>query len=509
MAQSLNNLANLYHDTGRHQEAEPLVEEAIGILDRHGQAPEMRYRAYWIRSEIKWATGRRKEAVADLEEALGTIEWLRARAAAEELRRAEFFATKMEPFELMVFWQAELGDAGGVFSAMERSRARVLLEQMELGGKDLLAGLPEAEAQALRQREAEAASRVLSLRKQLDLLATRKDLSEAEKAEEGRRLERELAQAQWQYMQVRAEVRAASPAYRLALQKERKPVGLEQVRSWAEKEKALVLEYLVASKSSYVLVVPAGGPVRVEKLSVSEAQAKLLEAGAGPLKEEVLEAILRGREEAPGAREGSKRKRAGLLEQLARADRAERSGPLGPKLRALWELLVPQLEREGLLAGQYERLVVVPDRALALLPFEVLVISGGEPVRYLVDVGPAVLYAPFCTVLLQLEGREAAGAAQAKEPVLLVGHCQYRQAPQGSRQEVLEQLAARSVYARVGGRLEELPSTALELDWLNQVYQEVGQKGMCVGMWRAAACCILPRMGWWTRVGGTCLGLWR
>ncbi|MEM3433857.1 MAG: CHAT domain-containing protein [Candidatus Methanomethyliaceae archaeon] len=410
---------------------------------------------------------------------MGTIEWLRARSAAEELQRAQFFATKTYPFELMASWQAELGDAGGVFSAMERSRARVLVEQMELAGQDLLAGLPEEEAGRLRQKEAEVLSRISSLRRQLEVLAGRQDLTEAQKREEARRLEGELRRAQQEYVVVRGEVRAASPVYRLALQKERKPVGLDKVRSWAEGQKALVLEYLVGWKESYVLVIPAGGSVRVEKLTVSEEQAKLLEVAAGALKEEVLEGILRGpreaaqEETAPGERV---RKRAGLWEELSKADRPEASGKLAPKLRALWELLVPEGERRGLLEGRYERLVVVPDRALALLPFEVLVVSRGEPVRYLVDRGPPVLYAPSCTVLLQLEGRQAEGAGQAKEPVLLVGHCRYGVPSEGAGEDVLGQLAARSVYARLGGQLQELPSTAWELDWLKEVYQRGGQE---------------------------------
>ena len=469
VAASLNNLAFLYHQTGRYQEAEPLIDEAITILDRHGQDPEIRYRAYGSRALVKWATDRRREAVADLEEALGTIEW----------QRAQFFAPKTYPFELMASWQAELGDAGGVFSAMERSRARVLLEQLELAGQDLLAGLPQAQAQQLRQKEAEAAARVSSLRKQLEVLSRRQDLSEGQKQQEAERLEGELAAAQWQYMQVRAELRGASPVYRLALQKDRQPVGLDQVRLWAEKQKALVLEYLVGRKESYVLVIPAGGPVRVEKLEMTQAEAKLLEGEAGPLTEQVLEAILRGREE--GARQEAasgqaQPKRVGLLEALAHASRPEQSRELAPKLRALWELLVPQPERKALLGGQYELLVVVPDRALALVPFEALVVTDGEPVRYLVDRGPPVLYAPSCTVLLQLEARESKGAAEAKEPVLLVGHCRYQAAAEPGGQEVLGQLAARNWYARLGGRLVDLPSTALELDWLNEVFQRGGQK---------------------------------
>ena len=92
------------------------------------------------------------------------------------------------------------------------------------------------------------------------------------------------------------------------------------------------------------------------------------------------------------------------------------------------------------------------------------------------DRGAPVLYAPSCTVLLQLEARETKAAAEANQPVLLVGHCQYQAAAEPGGQELAGQLAARNWYGRLGGWLVDLPSTALELDWLNEVFQRGGQK---------------------------------
>lgn len=300
---------------------------------------------------------------------------------------------------------------------MERSRARVLLEQMELAGQDLLVGLPEEEAQALRQKEREAAGRVSSLEKQLEVLAIRKDLSEEEKTREWERLEGELTRARIDYWRVRGEIRAVSPVYRLALERKREPVALEEVVAWAGREQALVLEYFIGEEASCVMVIRADGGVRVEKLEVGEEEAAALRLETGELTRERLQRVLRGGE--------GENKAEGLLERLSRADRPEKSEQLAGALHALWRVLIPEGERRELEEGRYRRLVVVPDGVLALLPFEVLVIDLVRPLRYLMDVGPAVLYAPSCTVLLQLERREGQSQVEAKQPVLLVGDCVY------------------------------------------------------------------------------------
>ena len=52
-----------------------------------------------------------------------------------------------------------------------------------------------------------------------------------------------------------------------------------------------------------------------------------------------------------------------------------------------------------------KQLVVIPDGPLALLPFETLIVEPGESPKYLLDVGPPILYAPSATVLLNLAAR--------------------------------------------------------------------------------------------------------
>jgi len=217
LAAACNTLGTVYRRQGRYAEAETLLKRALELVERPEADPELRYRAFWLYADLLWETDRQAEAVTHLERALQSIDRLRGQAGAEELHRAIFFETMFYPFELMVSWQTELGNAAEVFSAMERSRARTLLEQMATAGLDVLAGLEPQEAERLRRAEAEAMAQVATLRKQLELLSDRQDLSQAEKQQEAQRLEWELRSAQADYVEARAAVRNASPAYRLAV----------------------------------------------------------------------------------------------------------------------------------------------------------------------------------------------------------------------------------------------------------------------------------------------------
>jgi hypothetical protein len=64
----------------------------------------------------------------------------RVYGSGSEWQRAQLFAKMTDVFERMVAWQSELGGAAEAFSAIERSRARSLLDQMATQGVDLLAG---------------------------------------------------------------------------------------------------------------------------------------------------------------------------------------------------------------------------------------------------------------------------------------------------------------------------------------------------------------------------------
>ncbi|MEM3433858.1 MAG: CHAT domain-containing protein [Candidatus Methanomethyliaceae archaeon] len=434
-------------------EAKDWLSRAIGSYSAIGHAGDALLECYYLRARCRWESGSREGALEDIREAMRVAEQLRGSAGGTEEESAWMFGQYADVFEQMVAWQSELGGKPAAFEAMERARARVLMDQMRAAGVDPYAGMPEDEARMLREREGEAAREVASLQAQARLGAGDRGRLE--------RLQGELNKARQRYAEVLALVRNASPAYRQIVGRDLRPVSLEQVQNWTDHQRALVVEYLLGAKESYVLIVPAGGEVHLEKLIVSAQDAQLLGIEAGELNRERLRRAL------------SSEAGHGVLRLLRRPGAGRE---LVQRLEALARILLPKPEREGLLRGDYRLLAVVPDGLLAMLPYEALVIrANGQKADFLVDKGPPVLYAPSATILLNLSERAPVRSEGGREPVLLIGDCNY--GGEGAAGEEGALLAAvRGVYRTVGGRLGAIPHTATEVTWLSRVFQEGGQE---------------------------------
>ncbi len=470
LASNLYDMASLCFDQDRREEAQRLVDRAIAILEKSNAYPEDLFLCRQLRAKLAWRARDKADAVAELGQALGLAEQLRGQGAGGDRERAVFFEGFAAAFELMVSWQHELGDVGQALAAIERCRARSLVDQMATHGLDLLAGLQQGEAEQLRRRESEARQQVASLEKQLQVLDARKDVAPQSAAAEREDLRARLAQARREFALVYADTRNASPAYRLAVGANRRPVTLEQLRRWAGEQNALVLEYLIGSEGGWVLVIPGSEAPRLEKLTLDERWGEPA-VEPGPLTDKRLAQILVGE------------KGQGLLPRLRTPGRGSTSKPTTASLAALWRLLIPEAERQALLRRKYQRMVVVPDAGLASVPFEALVIEPGENAKYLLDVAPPVLYAPSATILLNLAQRGTKEAVSGVEPVLTVGEPEYPKPSATEPQDVLLQLAARTRYGTAGGSLKPLPFTGWETSWVGNVF---GEQGIAAAQLRGA-----------------------
>ncbi|MGI6419683.1 MAG: tetratricopeptide repeat protein [Thermoguttaceae bacterium] len=464
VANTLHNLASLLAGSGRYEEAEELLDRAMQIEEKSAARPEVRCRSHFLKADLAWRTGRKEAAVELLERAMDFAEEQRVYGSGSEWQRAQLFAKMTDVFERMVAWQSELGGAAEAFSAIERSRARSLLDQMATQGVDLLAGLPKAQAVELRQSEQEAQRQVATWEKQIRLLADRRDLASDQRDRELESLAVRLVQARREYVAAYSDLRNASPACRLSRGERIGPTSLDALSSWVAERNALWLEYLLGAEGAYVVVVPSQGSARIERLSIGENQAGALGVDAGPLTAGRL-----GR--ALANEEGT-----GVLGQVSTAGDAERARLAAPGLAALWEVLVPAAEREALTRGKIEHLVVVPDGPLALLPLETLVVAagGGEP-RYLLDAGPPITYAPSATILRNLEDRKPDSTGTAR--LLSVGDPQYEASPPGETGGAQARQSTAADYTRLGGRLARLPYTGWETEWVAGV---VGEQGFAV-----------------------------
>lgn len=455
VATILNNLAFLRCSQGRYAEAEPLVDRAITIDERARVAPGTRFERYQLRAKISWNLGRKNEAVEDLKRAMDLAEQQRGQIAGAERERAATFTRFATAYERMVAWQTELGNPGEVLVAIERGRARSLLDEMNLSGADLHVGRPAAERQQLRQHDAELHCRVATLEKQLNLAAE-------DPAEQKERLQAELAEAREALYQHYRDERTSSPVYRNLLSVGAGPPRLSQIQRSLGGEGAMLLVYLVGNEGTYVLVVTPDA-ARSVAIQLDSNAAEALGVQAGPLTAPGLKTILLGDESE------------GVLAQL-RDPAKEKSAR--PRLAALWQVLVPQVEREQLLGGKIKRLIVIPDGPLALLPLETLVVEPGESPKYLLDVGPPLAYSPSVTVLFNLTERRRLPGLAGRDPVLSVGNPRY--AVEGTEEpappsDVFE-LAARGRYGSAGGRLTPLPASDWEASWVAEVFgqQQIG-----------------------------------
>jgi len=477
VAGSLMNLAGVYVDQGNFAPAGPLLDRAIGILENAHAVADFLFRAYDYRADLDWQTNRREKAVADLATALSISEQMRGNVAGAENERAVFFSRYSGAFERMVDWQNQLGHLDESLAAMERSRARTLLDQMKVQGTDLLAGLAADEATRLRVRETAAKAKVASLESELDVLPKRTDFTEVEKKAEERRLTQQLSVARNEQVEAYRDIRNASPACRLMVGQDFKPVSLEQLQAWVKEQDALLLQYFLGDKDGYLFITSGDEQAQLVKLEITKQQAEELRVGthdstnsstgeldAGPLTAKRAKAALTlGGQDLPQALSQPDIDRAVIA-----------------RLAALWKLLIPEGQREALISGKYKRLILILDAALVNLPFETLVVELQDNPIYFLDRGPPIIEGPSATLLYNLSQRETAQHPSAKEPVLTVGNPKYPalrasgSSASRSATELLSTFRPGSRYASRGS-LKPLPNTGTEVAWVAEAFTKLGR----------------------------------
>ncbi|MBC7817249.1 MAG: CHAT domain-containing protein, partial [Planctomycetaceae bacterium] len=457
LATNLHNLAALFTDQGRFDAAEPLIAEAIILRERSTVPLGDLSGSYYLRARIMWGLGRQEAAITDLRLAINIAEQDRARIPGSEYEMAARYARFSVAFEQMVVWQSALRNVEAAFDAAEQSRARTLQDQLELQGVDLLAGLPEAQARELSRQRLETQRRLAAVQRQLRL-------ADQPNGPDRKPLIAALDEARQQHLQAQRNCLSASPAYQLAISDQFQPVSLQSVQDWLVPRDALMLHYLIGTQHSYVFVIPAGGkPTQVWELTLDDETATVLSLPSGPLTAERVQQFLFG--QAGG----------GLLSALNNPQRALQATP---QLATLWKVLVPAEAREKLTGREIQRLFIVPDGSLGLLPFEALVVELGQEPQYLLDVGPAVVYGPSATVLFNLAQRSIAPIGDGTAPVLSVADPVYPDAA-GSRvastsSDTSAEQMPLSRYSGAGGRLTRLPYSDKESRWVGDVFKAKG-----------------------------------
>ncbi len=461
VGQSLVNLAIVYRDQKQYAAAEPLIDEAITLFDDFQAKSGWKNTAHLVRSDIRMRQGRPDAALADIRTAMQQANEVRKQMPGVAHQRATAFGQFASAFEKMVEFQTDVEDLPQAFAAIESFRAQSLQDLMHSAGVALLEGVPEDNATRLLRAESDAKAEVAALQKQLDVMRIRSDMDDGEKVQETRRLAQALEEAHGRLVQAWADIKNASPAYRMIVTEDREPVKLEVFQEELSGSGTLALQYMLGQDNGFLLAYGGGIEPVLSKLDVKEAQATTLGCKAGPLTAAQVRQILLGNDDRPG-----------LLQELTNRNQIEDDGlpseEIIKQLNTLWTVLVPdETLREKLADGEaLQRLLILPDGILARLPFEALVVND-DPVNpeYLIDNGPATMYAPSATVFYNLKHRKL---ASSEGETLTVGNPRYGgDGEPGDRGDVLDELKTASRFAHLG-TLAELPWTGDESRWIKE-----------------------------------------
>ncbi len=365
-----------------------MVEKAQGDLDAAERSfghvirdlgeevyPSLLADAHIERGLVRSELGRWDEAAADMLAAGGYLELERAQLPTEELRMTTFekrnaWDVLTELFVVRIERAVRAGDEaaarrafGHALGSSERRKARELLAILDRPE----VGAALAVDRAVRARRAAASRQLSTAQARIRARAERGDPPEPD-------LDAALDAATHAFEDAERRVRAASPRRTELERPAIAPADLAAIRAAVPDGGALVV-YALTDPVSFAFVVTEEGE-HVARLAPREE----------------LEADARG-----------------LVRLLARPPERSLPDAIATSTRSLGEkLLGPIVERLPAEAP----LVIVPDGALHLLPFEVLTVPGSEPAASLLRRAP-VSYAPSASVLARLAAAGGDGAEEA------------------------------------------------------------------------------------------------
>ncbi|QDU25102.1 CHAT domain protein [Anatilimnocola aggregata] len=456
LSDDLNLLASLKFSQGKPAESLQVLDELLKIHQVSPLTPQDLESLYINRSSALWYTGKREEAVLELDKCLDQVELLRSFSSGAERERAEMFQEVSASFVTAIAWQAELKNAEKLFAAVERVKARSFLDELKLKNADLLAGLSAEERAELTRTENQLRQELLAAENRYYALPELGPQPAAEAIEQRKKLASEVMSARDRLYRHLADIRSASPIYReLIVNKTAAPTVAQVQQLLGDDE--ILLSYSVGAYHSYVIAVRRDS-VQFTELTLDEATATKLGVEAGSLTAAMVSQVLQD-------------KKTGLLTIVSSPHR--RDEKVGGVLSSLWKALIPATERDLLTSGKLKLLTILPDGPLALLPFETLVTSDDEEhPEYLLDVGPPIAYAPSAAVLLNLASRTPSDAAAAQK-LLTLGDPSYA-APTATTDAVDRKVGVQRSIDRFRASLSRLPFTGKESNWVQQNLEKIG-----------------------------------
>jgi CHAT domain-containing protein/Tfp pilus assembly protein PilF len=344
-------MATIAVEEHRYEDA---VRDGAAAADyaRRENFPRVLVRADDVLGVALQSLGRKAEAEAALEEAIKTVERLRAELPGERQALANFMSEEVIPYQHMILAQADNGHPELALAYSERSKARTLLDVLQSGGATVTKSMTVAE----RAREQQLAARVNLIQEQM-AQESRRDVPNRRNLTA---LGTSLETARIEHRSFELELYAAHPelkVQRVAFD----PFSPTDLAAGVPDTQTAMLEYAITDGSAFLFVVTkeASGPVFRHYRIAAEKDA-------------LARDVLRFREQIAGRDLGYRRLGAALYQKLIEPAREQLRGK--------------------------STLIVVPDGVLWQLPFQALESRAN---RHLLE-DYAIFYTPSLSVLHEM-----------------------------------------------------------------------------------------------------------
>lgn len=346
------------------------------------------------------------------EEAIATIETLRAQVAGGEQDQQRFFENRLDPYQAMVELLVAQNQASVALAYAERAKARVLLDVLHSGRINVNKAMTAAE----QEQERGFNNRLISLNTQI----SRENQRSQPEAARLNDLKAQLQKARLDYEAFQTSLYAVHPELK-AQRGEVEPLTPEQARALLPDPRSALLEYVVTDDRTYLFALTGNDARTTIELKVYPLTLKQKELGARVA--QFREKLANG---SPGFRE------------LA---------------RELYDLLLKPATAQ--LRGRTS-LIIVPDSALWELPFQAL---QPAPTRYLIE-DSAIAYAPSLTALREMNKLRDRKKDAASFPTLLAF----------ANPALGKQTITRVKSVLMDEKLDPLPEAERQVNVIRQIY---------------------------------------
>lgn len=249
-AYTRNNIGQVYINLRDEQKALDHLSKALSINRAAGYKGGEAYGHYLI-AQVSRNQGNFDEALAKIDAALETVETLRARIDANELRESYFESVQdYYNFKIDLLMQRDKIDpskryAAAAFETSERARARSLLEILAEARVDIREGIDPA----LLERQQ-------TLQQSLNALASgrqRPGLKGKQSPEQAAFVTREIERLTIAYQDLKAQIRKRNPRYAEFTQPQ--PLSLTDIQARVLDDDTMLLEYSLGRERSYLWTV--------------------------------------------------------------------------------------------------------------------------------------------------------------------------------------------------------------------------------------------------------------